>query len=84
MTDLTFRPFVLTLLALACIPVQAQESGWTRLETDHFTLVSNADQLDFGIVACRKSLPSVQRIIDDLEASLAELEEAAGLPSPSA
>jgi len=45
----------------------------------NITLLSNADQLDFGVVACRASVPSCQRIIDDLEASLAELEAAAGL-----
>lgn len=43
----------------------------------NFTLVSNGDQLDFGVVACRSSVPSCQRIIDHLEESLAELEQAA-------
>lgn len=45
----------------------------------NITLVSYAGQLDFGIIACRRSLPSVQRLIDCLEASLVELEELAGL-----
>lgn len=45
----------------------------------NITLLSNGDQLDFGIVADRTSVPRTQRIIDDLEASLAELEEAAGI-----
>lgn len=40
----------------------------------NITLLSNGDQLDFGIVADRGSVPRVQRLIDDLEASLAELE----------
>ncbi len=44
----------------------------------NFTLVSNAANLDFGVVACRHSVPSCQRIIDDLEVSLAELESVAG------
>ena len=43
------------------------------------TLVSYANELDFGIIACRKSLPQVQRLIDCMEESLIELEEVAGL-----
>jgi diacylglycerol O-acyltransferase len=45
----------------------------------NITLVSNGDQLDFGVVACRRSVPSCQRIIEDLEISLAELEKVAGI-----
>jgi len=49
----------------------------------NFTLVSNYDKLDFGIVACRKSVPHVQHLIDYMEESLVELEDAAGLRTPS-
>jgi diacylglycerol O-acyltransferase len=45
----------------------------------NITLVSYADQLDFGIIACRRSLPSIQRLLDGLEDSLAELEAVAGI-----
>lgn len=45
----------------------------------NITLVSYGDQLDFGITACRQSLPHVQRLIEHLEDSLSELEELAGL-----
>jgi diacylglycerol O-acyltransferase len=45
----------------------------------NITLVSYNNSLDFGIIACRRSLPQVQRIIDHLEESLIELEEVAGL-----
>ncbi|WP_439100518.1 WS/DGAT/MGAT family O-acyltransferase [Congregibacter sp.] len=45
----------------------------------NITLVSYHDQLDFGIVACRRSMPQIQRIIDHLEDSLAELEIVAGI-----
>jgi diacylglycerol O-acyltransferase len=45
----------------------------------NFTVVSNNENLDFGIVACRKSVPHVQRLIDYMEDSLVELEDAAGL-----
>jgi len=42
------------------------------------TLVSYAGNLDFGIVACRRSVPRVQRMLGYLEESLAELESVAG------
>jgi diacylglycerol O-acyltransferase len=45
----------------------------------NITLVSNHDNLDFGIVACRRSVPHVQRLIDYMEDALVELEEVAGL-----
>ena len=45
----------------------------------NITLVSYADHVDFGIIACRKSLPSVQRLLDFLEDSLRELEKVSGL-----
>jgi diacylglycerol O-acyltransferase len=45
----------------------------------NITLVSNYKNLDFGIVACRRSVPHVQRLIDYMEDALVELEEAAGL-----
>jgi diacylglycerol O-acyltransferase len=47
----------------------------------NITLVSYVDQLDFGIIACRRSLPHVQRLIDYLEESLRELEALAGIAS---
>lgn len=45
----------------------------------NITLVSYNNRLDFGIVACRRSLPHVQRMIDYLEEALQELEAVAGL-----
>ena len=45
----------------------------------NITLVSYAKSLDFGIVACRRSVPHVQRLIDYIEEALVELEDAAGL-----
>ena len=47
----------------------------------NITLVTYDKQVDFGIMACRRSLPQVQRFIDYLEDSLVELEEAAGIRS---
>ncbi|WP_076476339.1 WS/DGAT/MGAT family O-acyltransferase [Williamsia sterculiae] len=43
----------------------------------NITLVSNNDQVDFGIIGCRQSLPSLQRLIHHLEDSLGEMEKAA-------
>jgi diacylglycerol O-acyltransferase len=48
----------------------------------NLTLVTCGDNVDFGITACRRTLPQVQRLIDHMEASLAELEEATGLGKP--
>jgi diacylglycerol O-acyltransferase len=45
----------------------------------NITLVTYDKQVDFGIMACRRSLPQVQRFIDYLEDSLVELEDAAGI-----
>jgi len=38
------------------------------------TLVSYNQMLDFGIVACRRSVPALQRMIDYLDESIVELE----------
>ena len=48
----------------------------------NITLSTYDQNVDFGIIACRRSMPQVQRIIDYMEDALAELEEAAGLASP--
>lgn len=44
----------------------------------NITLISRHDYIDFGIIACRRSLPSVQRLLSHLEDSLEELEVALG------
>lgn len=45
----------------------------------NITLISYDTNVDFGIVACRRTMPQVQRIIDYMEDALVELEEAVGL-----
>ena len=45
----------------------------------NITLISYHKQLDFGIVACRRSMPQIQRIIEHLEDALGELESVAGV-----
>lgn len=44
----------------------------------NITLSNNADSLDFGLVGCRRSVPSLQRLLGHLEDSLSELERAVG------
>ena len=44
----------------------------------NITLSNNADNLDFGLVGCRRSVPSLQRMLGHLEDSLAGLEQAVG------
>lgn len=50
----------------------------------NITLLSNNGNLDFGIVACRHSVPQIQHLIDHLETSLQELEMAGGITSGKA
>jgi diacylglycerol O-acyltransferase len=40
----------------------------------NITVTSVAESLDVGIIACRRSVPSAQRLIDHLEEALVELE----------
>jgi WS/DGAT/MGAT family acyltransferase len=45
----------------------------------NITLVTYGKNVDFGIIACRRSMPQVQRVIDYMEEALTELEQAAGI-----
>ncbi|OBK71246.1 wax ester/triacylglycerol synthase family O-acyltransferase [Mycobacterium sp. 1274761.0] len=45
----------------------------------NITLTNNADNLDFGLVGCRRSVPHLQRLLVHLEDSLADLEKAVGV-----
>ncbi|WP_433678229.1 WS/DGAT/MGAT family O-acyltransferase [Nocardia sp. CA-119907] len=42
----------------------------------NITLTSNADNLDFGLVACRRAVPHLDRLVTHLDDGLAELEKA--------
>jgi len=44
----------------------------------NITLANNADDLDFGLVGCRRSVPHLQRLLGHLETSLKDLERAVG------
>ena len=50
----------------------------------NITLVSRHDFVDFGLTACRKTVPNVQRLLDHLEKALQELEAAAGAVTETA
>ncbi|MGM0772897.1 MAG: WS/DGAT/MGAT family O-acyltransferase [Pseudomonadota bacterium] len=45
----------------------------------NMTLTSYCDQIEFGLIGCRRTLPSLQRMLDYLEEGLAELEQAGSL-----
>jgi diacylglycerol O-acyltransferase len=45
----------------------------------NITMSNNADNLDFGLVGCRRSIPHLQRLLTQLEDSLAALEKAVGV-----
>ena len=45
----------------------------------NITMTNNADNLDFGLVGCRASVPHLQRLLGHLETSLKDLERAAGV-----
>jgi WS/DGAT/MGAT family acyltransferase len=72
-------------------PHEQMYSGGARLDGNYplssvldgqalnITLVSNADNLDFGLVGCRRSVPHLQRLLAHLESSLKDLERAVGV-----
>ncbi|WP_433681574.1 WS/DGAT/MGAT family O-acyltransferase [Nocardia sp. CA-119907] len=43
----------------------------------NITLTTNGDNLDFGLVGCRRTVPRLHSLLDHLENSLADLEQAA-------
>ncbi len=47
----------------------------------NITLLSYVDQLEFGLTACRRTLPSMQRLLDYIEHGIYELEVAADIPA---
>lgn len=45
----------------------------------NITVTTNADNLDFGLVGCRRSVPHLQHMLGHLETSLKDLERAVGV-----
>jgi len=50
----------------------------------NITVISRHDYVDFGLIACRKAVPQMQRLLDYLEDELAALESAYGLTAGTA
>jgi hypothetical protein len=44
----------------------------------NMTVVSNAGNLDFGLVGCRRAVPHLQRLLGHLDTALEDLERAVG------
>ena len=80
-------------LAISNVPGIQEQMYWNGARLDgayplsivnhgmalNITLVTNNQNVDFGIIACRRTMPQVQRLIDYMEDALVELEVAAGL-----
>lgn len=49
----------------------------------NITVISRHDFVDFGLIACRKSVPQVQRLLEHLEDELVALEAAVAPSSPA-
>ena len=45
----------------------------------NITMTNNGDNIDFGLVGCRRSVPHLQRLLGHLEAALKDLERAVGV-----
>jgi len=45
----------------------------------NITILSYYDQLEFGLTACRRTLPSMQRMLAHIETGIEKLEEGAGI-----
>lgn len=50
----------------------------------NLTLTSHVDRIDVGVIACRRTLPSAQRVLEYLDTGLVELEALAGPKSRAA
>jgi diacylglycerol O-acyltransferase len=49
----------------------------------NITFTSYGDSLEFGVVGCRRTLPSMQRLLDHIERGITEFERAAGIGGKS-
>jgi diacylglycerol O-acyltransferase len=50
----------------------------------NITLTSYCDSLEFGLIGCRRRLPSMQRLLDYLERAIVDLEVSAGVHAGAA
>jgi diacylglycerol O-acyltransferase len=77
-------------LVISHVPGPRQDMYWQGCKLDgmypasliidgfafNITVISRHDFVDFGLIGCRRTLPSLQRLLDHIENGLAELEEA--------
>ncbi|MES0874288.1 WS/DGAT domain-containing protein [Sinimarinibacterium thermocellulolyticum] len=49
----------------------------------NITVISRHDFVDFGLIACRRTVPHVQRLLEYLEDELVALEQATGVVAPA-
>ncbi|HSW13121.1 MAG TPA: wax ester/triacylglycerol synthase family O-acyltransferase [Solimonas sp.] len=48
----------------------------------NITVISRHDNVDFGLIGCRRTVPSLQRLLDYFEGGIAELEQAVQQQAP--
>ncbi|HEY0914869.1 MAG TPA: wax ester/triacylglycerol synthase family O-acyltransferase [Solimonas sp.] len=77
-------------LVISHVPGPRQDMYWQGCKLDgmypasliidgfafNITVISRHDFVDFGLIGCRRTLPSLQRLLDHIENGLAELEAA--------
>jgi len=81
-------------LAISNVPGSRESLYWNGARLDgnypfsialdgqalNITLSNNGENLDFGLVGCRRSVPSLQRLLGHLDDALVDLEQAMGTP----
>ncbi|CAN5777523.1 wax ester/triacylglycerol synthase family O-acyltransferase [soil metagenome] len=79
-------------IVISNVPGTQQSMYWTGARLDgnyplsitldgqalNITLTNNAENLDFGLVGCRTSIPHLQRLLGHIEDALKDLERAVG------
>ena len=82
------RKYTIANTVISHVPGPRQPLYWQGCELDgiypaslvlddfalNITLISRHDFIDFGIIACRKNLPRVQRLLGFIDDAIAELE----------
>lgn len=87
------RKFTIANTVISHVPGPRQPLYWQGCKLDgiypaslvlddfalNITLISRHDFIDFGIIACRKNLPRVQRLLGFIEDAIVELEATLGV-----
>jgi diacylglycerol O-acyltransferase len=83
-------------VVISNVPGPRETSFWNGAQLEHnfpvsaivnhmalnITLISYHDKLEFGVLGCRRTLPSLQRLLNHMEQELEELEVVVGLAPP--